>query len=194
VRRGAARHRALRGRPVRGRARVRHWLRSRRGRAELPGRVARRGRWTAWMPGQPTPMHEPLGMENPEPSPVLACPDGLGVLLQTRAPVRGLFPFPQWLLSGRSSLHPGARLRRSRARSCCGPPCRHTAVAPKRQDVAVCFSSSRGRDIAPSNWWEGGPAHGADNALRKVNSAVEGALRGGGALGQPGRQGQAAEC
>jgi hypothetical protein len=29
--------------------------------------VARRGRWATWVPGQPAPMLEPLGTENPDP-------------------------------------------------------------------------------------------------------------------------------
>lgn len=36
--------------------------------------VARRGRWTAWMPGQPAPMLEPPGTEKPDPSPGLRVP------------------------------------------------------------------------------------------------------------------------
>lgn len=36
--------------------------------------VAARGRWTAWMPGQPAPMLEPLGTENPDASPALRVP------------------------------------------------------------------------------------------------------------------------
>jgi hypothetical protein len=31
--------------------------------------VGRRGRWTTWGPGQPAPMLEPLGTENPDPEP-----------------------------------------------------------------------------------------------------------------------------
>jgi len=30
--------------------------------------VAARGRWTTWTAGQPPPMLEPIGMENPDPS------------------------------------------------------------------------------------------------------------------------------
>jgi hypothetical protein len=36
--------------------------------------VARRGRWTAWTPGQPPPMLEPIGTETPDPSPALRVP------------------------------------------------------------------------------------------------------------------------
>jgi hypothetical protein len=36
--------------------------------------VAARGRWTTWMPGQPAPMLEPLGTENPDPNPGLRVP------------------------------------------------------------------------------------------------------------------------
>jgi hypothetical protein len=36
--------------------------------------VAARGRWTTWMPGQPAPMLEPPGTENPDPSPALRVP------------------------------------------------------------------------------------------------------------------------
>jgi hypothetical protein len=31
--------------------------------------VARRGRWTTWVPGHPAPMLEPPGTENPDPEP-----------------------------------------------------------------------------------------------------------------------------
>jgi hypothetical protein len=36
--------------------------------------VARRGRWATWMPGQPAPMLDPLGTENPDPQPSLRLP------------------------------------------------------------------------------------------------------------------------
>ncbi|HEY7139908.1 MAG TPA: hypothetical protein VIE44_07415 [Methylomirabilota bacterium] len=36
--------------------------------------VAARGRWTAWAPGQPAPMLEPLGPDNPDPNPALRVP------------------------------------------------------------------------------------------------------------------------
>jgi len=36
--------------------------------------VAARGRWTTWVPGQSAPMLEPLGTENPDPSPALRVP------------------------------------------------------------------------------------------------------------------------
>jgi hypothetical protein len=36
--------------------------------------VARRGRWTTWMPGQPAPMLEPPGPDKPDPSPGLRVP------------------------------------------------------------------------------------------------------------------------
>jgi hypothetical protein len=36
--------------------------------------VARRGRWTTWAPGQPAPMLDPPGPENPDPSPALRVP------------------------------------------------------------------------------------------------------------------------
>ena len=36
--------------------------------------VAARGRWMTWMPGQPPPMLEPLGTENPDPNPGLRVP------------------------------------------------------------------------------------------------------------------------
>jgi hypothetical protein len=36
--------------------------------------VARRGRWTTWAPGQPAPMLDPLGSDNPDPSPALRVP------------------------------------------------------------------------------------------------------------------------
>ena len=31
--------------------------------------VSARGRWATWLPGQPAPMLEPLGTENPDPEP-----------------------------------------------------------------------------------------------------------------------------
>ena len=37
-------------------------------------RIARRGRWSAWTPGQPPPMLDPPGTENPDPSPALRVP------------------------------------------------------------------------------------------------------------------------
>lgn len=36
--------------------------------------VARRGRWTTWAPGQPAPMLEPPGTENPDAQPALRIP------------------------------------------------------------------------------------------------------------------------
>ena len=36
--------------------------------------VARRGRWTSWAPGQPAPMLDPLGPDNPDTSPALRIP------------------------------------------------------------------------------------------------------------------------
>jgi hypothetical protein len=36
--------------------------------------VDARGRWTTWTPGQPAPMLEPLGTENPDPNPGLRVP------------------------------------------------------------------------------------------------------------------------
>lgn len=36
--------------------------------------LARRGRWADWAPGQPAPMLEPLGTENPDPQPALRIP------------------------------------------------------------------------------------------------------------------------
>jgi hypothetical protein len=36
--------------------------------------VGRRGRWTTWAPGQPAPMLDPPGTENPDPSPALRVP------------------------------------------------------------------------------------------------------------------------
>jgi hypothetical protein len=36
--------------------------------------VARRGRWTTWTPGQPAPMLEPLGPDNPDAQPALRLP------------------------------------------------------------------------------------------------------------------------
>ena len=36
--------------------------------------VGRRGRWTTWSPGQPAPMLDPPGTENPDPSPALRVP------------------------------------------------------------------------------------------------------------------------
>ncbi len=36
--------------------------------------VGRRGRWTTWAPGQPAPMLDPPGTDNPDPSPALRVP------------------------------------------------------------------------------------------------------------------------
>lgn len=36
--------------------------------------VAARGRWTTWAPGQPPPMLEPIGPDNPDPNPALRVP------------------------------------------------------------------------------------------------------------------------
>ena len=36
--------------------------------------VSSQGRWTTWAPGQPAPMLEPLGSENPDPNPALRVP------------------------------------------------------------------------------------------------------------------------
>jgi hypothetical protein len=36
--------------------------------------VGRRGRWATWSPGQPAPMLDPPGAENPDPSPALRVP------------------------------------------------------------------------------------------------------------------------
>jgi hypothetical protein len=36
--------------------------------------VFARGRWVQWTPGQPAPMLEPLGPDNPDPSPGLRVP------------------------------------------------------------------------------------------------------------------------
>jgi hypothetical protein len=36
--------------------------------------VAGRGRWTTWVAGQPAPMLEPLGPDNPDPNPALRMP------------------------------------------------------------------------------------------------------------------------
>lgn len=36
--------------------------------------VARRGRWTTWAPGQPAPLLDPPGSDNPDPSPALRVP------------------------------------------------------------------------------------------------------------------------
>lgn len=36
--------------------------------------VARQGRWATWAPGQPPPMLEPIGPDNPDPQPALRLP------------------------------------------------------------------------------------------------------------------------
>ena len=36
--------------------------------------VAAQGRWTTWAPGQPPPMLEPIGPDNPDPNPALRVP------------------------------------------------------------------------------------------------------------------------
>ncbi len=36
--------------------------------------VGRRGRWATWVPGQPAPLLDPPGTENPDPSPALRVP------------------------------------------------------------------------------------------------------------------------